>query len=226
MPPSRTRQLRLSYTPTKPVAGSTGLLKLRQTRFSRRREDCREPYSHVSLPWPSSRIRLLELLPGDDAHIHCRMHIADLSSIPLLRIDRISRTYEALSYTWHSQASTNTILCDGRLLRVTHSVYEALSSLRRSTVSRILWIDAVCINQADPQERTHQVGLMRQIYNRAALVISWLGEEDEHTATAFRFISKDFQRACLSRCKPTGQSGCHLEQANHGCHETTALSLL
>ena len=193
MPPSRTRLLHLSYTPTKPVAGNTGLLKLRQTRFSRRREDCQEPYSHVSLPWPSSRIRLLEVLPGDDVRIHCRMHIADLFSIPSLCIDGISRTYEALSYTWHSQALTNTILCDGRLLRVTHSVYEALSSLRRSTISRILWIDAICINQADPQERTHQVGLMRQIYNRAALVISWLGEEDEHTATAFRFISKTFK---------------------------------
>ena len=193
MLPSRTRLLRLSYTPTKPVARDTGLLKLRQTRFSRCREDFQESYSYISLPWPSSRIRLVEILPGDDAQIHCRMHIVDLYSTPLLRVDEIPRTYEALSYTWHSQALTNTILCDGRLLRVTHSVYEALRSLRRSTISRILWIDAICINQADLRERSHQVGLMKQIYNRAALVISWLGKEDEHTATAYRFISKIFE---------------------------------
>lgn len=157
MPPSRTRLLRLTYTTTKPVAKDTGLPKLRQTRFSRRREDFQEPYSYIPLPLPNSTIRLVEILPGEDAHIHCRMHVADLSSIALLRIDGIPRTllYEALSYTWHSQALTDTILCDARLLRVTHSVCEALRSLRRSTISRVLWIDAISINQADLQERSH-----------------------------------------------------------------------
>lgn len=118
------------------------------------------------------------------------MHIADLDSISSLRIDEKHRTYEALSYTWHGQALTKTILCEERLLNVTHSLYEALQALRRSTTSRLLWIDAICINQAELQERNHQVSIMRQIYNRAALVISWLGREDEYTATAFQFIGK------------------------------------
>ena len=118
------------------------------------------------------------------------MHVVNLDSIKSLVIDGRSRTYEALSYTWHGQASTETVLCDGRLLYVTHSLIEALQSLRRSTTSRILWIDAICINQADLRERSHQVGLMRLIYNRAAHVISWIGKEDEYTATAFQFISK------------------------------------
>ena len=39
---------------------------------------------------------------------------------------------------------------------------------------------------------------MREMYNRAALVISWLGEEDEYTATVFRFISKNFKEHGLA----------------------------
>lgn len=118
------------------------------------------------------------------------MHITDLEGINSLIIDGRPRTYEALSYTWHGQALTENVLCDGRLLPVTRSLLEALQSLRRLTTSRLLWIDAICINQADLLERSHQVGLMRLIYNRAALVISWLGKEDEYTATAFQFIEK------------------------------------
>ena len=165
-------------------------LKVRQAHLSRCRQDSTEPYSYKSLPWPSSRIRLLEILPGDDAHVYCRMHTVDLDSIGSLSIDEKSRTYEALSYTWHGQALTQTIFCDEKVLHVTHSLHDALQALRRPSTSRLLWIDAICINQADLQERSHQVSIMRQIYSSAALVISWLGKEDEHSATAFQFIEK------------------------------------
>ena len=180
----------MHFKHTKAIAKDTGRYKLRRARLARRRQDATEPYSYGSIPWPSSKIRLAEILSGDDAYIYCRMHIVDLDSITSLRIDGKPRTYEALSYTWHGQALTKTILCDGRLLDVTHSLYEALLSLRRPTISRLLWIDAICINQGDLQERSHQVSLMRQIYNRATIVISWIGKEDETTATAFRFIGK------------------------------------
>ena len=191
--PTEVQQARMNHTNTKLSTKVHAQRKLRQAQLSRRRQVSTEPYSYTSLPWPSSKIRLLEILPGDDAHIYSRMHMADLDSISSLRIDEKPRTYEALSYTWHGQASTESISCDERLLHVTHNLYEALRALRRPSTSRLFWIDAICINQADLQERSHQVGIMRQIYSRAELVISWLGKEDEHTATAFQFIEKIIQ---------------------------------
>jgi hypothetical protein len=51
-----------------------------------------------------------------------------------------------------------------------------------------LWIDALCIDQLDAHERTHQVGIMSQIFGRADQVISWLGpayDNSEHAMNAF-----------------------------------------
>lgn len=116
--------------------------------------------------------------------------MANLDDIGSLVIDDKCRNYEALSYTWHSQELTKTIFCNEKLLHVTHNLYDALRALRRPSACRLLWIDAICINQADLQERSQQVSIMRQIYSRASLVISFIGKEDEHSATAFRFIEK------------------------------------
>ena len=41
-----------------------------------------------------------------------------------------------------------------------------------------LWIDAICINQSDPQERARQVSIMDEIYARCRSVIAWLGLPD------------------------------------------------
>lgn len=143
--PTQVKRIRLSYTSTQLSVKDNGEPKLRQAQFSRRRQDSTQPYSYTSLPWPSSRIRLLEILPGDDAHVYCRMHTASFDSIGSLRIDEKCRTYEALSYTWHGQALTKTIFCDERSLQVTHSLHDALHALRRPSTSRLLWIDAICI---------------------------------------------------------------------------------
>jgi hypothetical protein len=52
------------------------------------------------------------------------------------------------------------------------------------------WIDAICVNQQDKRERSDQVRLMADIYCTAALVVSWLGEEDHHTGPAFALLRK------------------------------------
>ena len=118
------------------------------------------------------------------------MYFADLDNISSFVVDGKRRSYEALSYTWHTQTLSKTIFCDSKILHVTQNVYDALHALRRTTTSRMLWIDAICINQADIEERSHQVALMRLVYNRATLVISWIGKETENTALAFHMIDK------------------------------------
>lgn len=53
--------------------------------------------------------------------------------------------------------------------------------MRRRDTSRWLWIDAICINQKDDEEKSSQVGIMRQIYERAFQTIVWLGEKPRRT---------------------------------------------
>ena len=148
-------------------------------------------YRYRPLSTDSSIIRLLELLPGED-HIYCNIHHADLLNLPVLETIDPSQpiTYEAISYTWSNKVFEQFIWCNNQVLPVTQTLYDALRRLRHETSSRVLWIDAVCINQSDTSERSQQVGHMRHIYKCATQVIPWLGEEDQYTETAFELITK------------------------------------
>jgi hypothetical protein len=124
-----------------------------------------------------NHIRLLHLDHGeDDDPIHCTIQHVDLSDLPI---------YEALSYVWGSADLTNSLqIGSNDRLPITSSVYNALRSLRSSnneSRARILWADAVCINQNDMKEREQQVQLMGSIYRSASQVITYIGEELEHT---------------------------------------------
>ena len=60
--------------------------------------------------------------------------------------------------------------------------------------SRIIWVDAVCINQADPEEKTLQVTMMNLIYSRAEEVMIWLGEDDTYCNLFVRYCQWDKSR--------------------------------
>ena len=87
------------------------------------------------------------------------------------------KPYEALPYTWEPVQDQRCIEIDGHCLTVGKNLFAALFHLRDSEKSRWLWIDAICINQAELSERNHQVALMRNIYTYAKRVIVWLGIE-------------------------------------------------
>ncbi|KAK3706185.1 hypothetical protein LTR37_012886 [Vermiconidia calcicola] len=127
-------------------------------------------YKYASLNDPSWQIRLLILKPahGLSTDIYGSLYTGDFQ-------DDVT-VYYALSYTWGDNHRTNFITIDGRILPITANLYGALLRLRGSQ-SRTLWIDAICINQDDDYERSAQVSVMRQIYERAEHVVIWLGEE-------------------------------------------------
>jgi hypothetical protein len=105
-------------------------------------------------------------LPGKKGSISISQSPGSCSSPP---------AYEALSYVWkdlpgHQEISINQIKHE-----ITSNLAEALYHLRFPAHQRILWVDAICINQGDPQERSHQVQLMREIYRHASEVAIWLG---------------------------------------------------
>ncbi|KAI9786881.1 MAG: hypothetical protein M1839_005112 [Geoglossum umbratile] len=85
--------------------------------------------------------------------------------------------YECLSYTWGTPTFSHNIFLDGRPLPITANLDLALGNSQRAAETSLLWVDAICINQEDPEERAQQVQQMRIIFSGAEHVIAYLGEE-------------------------------------------------
>jgi hypothetical protein len=115
-------------------------------------------------------IRLVVLLPGAwRSRIQCE-----------LRHEQIKDArYDALSYTWGDATITKIVLLNGHVFRVTAGLEQALRYLRLPNEKRTLWIDAICINQDDVNERNGQVKMMYHIYRKAQAVRAWIGAERE-----------------------------------------------
>ncbi|KAK7926706.1 hypothetical protein PG985_003704 [Apiospora marii] len=89
---------------------------------------------------------------------------------------RTSLEFDALSYTWgEDQVTTFAVHCNDQELRVHHNLHEALPFLARRDSQLPIWIDAVCINQGDEDEKKVQIAMMRQIFEGASTVWVWLG---------------------------------------------------
>jgi hypothetical protein len=96
--------------------------------------------------------------------------------------------YEALSYTWGSPINKASIRVGSAWLSVTQNLFSALHALSPHGTYRIIWIDAMCINQNDPTERDHQVAFMMSIYTRANRVIVWLGSAADNSEAVMDYI--------------------------------------
>lgn len=83
--------------------------------------------------------------------------------------------YKALSYTWGDNQMTHDIYVNGKKLTITLSLAFALYHLRPKTKPLRIWIDQICINQEDKQEKTEQVGFMDRIYRNTEEALVWLG---------------------------------------------------
>lgn len=131
---------------------------------------------------PGEDIRLVEICPADaHADVRCSIFHASLSQVP---------PYEAISYTWGSNEDRQTIPCgpEGASITVTRNCESALRRLRLATESRVVWVDAICINQSDIPERNAQVGMMAQIYQKAKRVIVDIGQTSTNSENALSAI--------------------------------------
>lgn len=107
--------------------------------------------------------------------------------------------YDALSYTWGTTLKLASLYhvsediaapeSSGGSIKITQNLHGALVQLRDTVVQRRLWVDAVCIDQANIRERGEQVQIIRRIFNSAAHVWIWLGLEESSTSDALQAIA-------------------------------------
>lgn len=120
-------------------------------------------------PLGGNKIRLIRICPGSWSDpISCDLLYTDLDDI---------NSYHTLSYVWGSRRITRPILVNDQTYEVTVNLESALRHLRHQLREETLvWIDALCINQSDDDERTHQVGLMGSIYRNCRSVLVYIGD--------------------------------------------------
>lgn len=157
-------------------------------------------YSTVALPVDNSPttglkvIRLLRIFPTLtlDGLLECSIFTVELNETQ-------THHYDALSYTWATEDEAEShkkpelkcdIICNEGLLSITENLFNCLTHLREDGYYRDLWVDAICINQCDQDERSKQVTIMADIYESAECVKVWLGAADESTPLAYDLIER------------------------------------
>jgi hypothetical protein len=120
--------------------------------------------------------RVLHIMPGrGDETIVCNVRTINLDENP---------TYEALSYCWGDPKPSSQIILEGRSAYISLNLYKALQELRSRTEMRVLWADALSIDQSNSSEKSQQILLMRQIYRQARKVLIYLGEFGDMETTS------------------------------------------
>ncbi|WYZ46683.1 hypothetical protein EsH8_IX_000908 [Colletotrichum jinshuiense] len=138
---------------------------------------------YQQLPLRSDQFRLMKL-----QHAPSRTHPI-VASLFVEEFGAPSANYDAVSYTWGDAAESVNITINGCSLGVTRNLQVALQHLRREDKEVTLWVDSICINQADIVERNAQVARMDSIYSQAEWVRIWLGEASENSEKAMQLLN-------------------------------------
>jgi hypothetical protein len=162
----------------------------------------RELYSKLCLNRYS--IRLVRIQAGsqdDDVSVCMRVH-------PL---NEVAMQYEALSYVWGNPEPSRNIFVNKVEVPVNPSLYDALVSLRQRDSIRLVWIDAICLNQMSFAEKSKEVQKMGQIYSLAKTVIVFLGAPSPFKSTSihslFKFLNRDDKEQAANRYAEEGLKG-------------------
>ncbi|KAL8939165.1 MAG: hypothetical protein Q9211_002859 [Gyalolechia sp. 1 TL-2023] len=166
----------------------------RETVYKKAIEDRSKRLFTKRLSFDSKEIRLLFIVPNANStgKMELLMANCDIGKAP---------SYLALSYTggnpyMANQWTTPTkntdfdrylkatkVLVNGVEFAIKRNLLEALIRFRHTHSQKVFWIDSICINEADPVERTEQVKLMGDIYHQAEEVPIWLGEIENKVET-------------------------------------------
>lgn len=133
-----------------------------------------KPYRYSPLVPEEETIHLLRLFPSrnKNAVIDCQLFSYSTRNG--------SHLYEALFYVWGDSEETVSITIDKHPFMVSKNLHAALSRLRNHSLERVIWVDAICINQTDEKEKAQQIQSMVKIYSQASRVAVWLGKAESN----------------------------------------------
>jgi hypothetical protein len=158
-------------------------------------------------PLESNQIRLIKLRPG----ARTDPIVCDLYNTRHTNDRDEPIQYYALSYVWGSRGVTRDVSLAGRPHKVTVNLERALRYYRHHYPKGIaLWVDALCIDQDNLTERTHQVQLMSQIYSRCERMVMYLGDRLEYNIKSEEDIPAD--PAAVNN-PDVGRKKCHARHA-------------
>lgn len=143
-------------------------------------------FRHDPLDDSRACIRLLRILSVDlarDVPVRC-----ELSTWPA--IDEAPK-YIAISYTWGDVAVNSNILINGKRMNVRSNCEYVLRQTRPYIKDGYLWIDAVCINQNDNDEKSDQVAKMGEVFKKATQVFACVGEHKDDSDLLYSIVKKD-----------------------------------
>ncbi|KAJ3545639.1 hypothetical protein NM208_g2414 [Fusarium decemcellulare] len=147
------------------------VVRLRQDKWRRNEQSSVPTTVALALVLPPA---LPPRRPGKwDDPISCHLDVVSLEEKP---------EFEALSYTWGERQRNNAksrMRLNGQDFPIAFNLETALRHLRSEADARALWVDAICINQADIEERNEQISIMRDVYSYSKRVLIWLGTVDE-----------------------------------------------
>ncbi|KAF2500878.1 HET-domain-containing protein [Lophium mytilinum] len=157
-------------------------------------------YSSLPVPLGSHCIRLLDIdpsLPSSDEpsplHILGHLRVVDLRQSP---------SFASLSYVWGVKSGLShavTLPSQECSIEITENCYQALWHIRKLFGGVSIWVDSICINQDDEQEKESQISLMQEIYSLARSVYVWLGQGNDESDKAMEYLRR---RATLGRRLP------------------------
>ncbi|KAI1124407.1 hypothetical protein F5Y10DRAFT_249557 [Nemania abortiva] len=149
----------------------------------------RHDFLHGELPNSETHFRLLRIIsapvaelvedrvPAGSSVVSCELTTWSLADAP---------PYYAVSYTWGDRWKTIWIQVNREAMRVRwNCAYLLWQVYRHSGTDRYIWVDAICINQRDNREKSHQVARMGKIFEKAERVLACIGPHDFYSTVVF-----------------------------------------
>jgi hypothetical protein len=140
-----------------------------------------DDHEYVPLDVVANEIRIIVIANNPDPEAPLILHLAHCPT-------GSDVVYHALSYTWGAENEWREIVVNGLKMRIRKNLEVALRSLRSPTHGLAIWADAICINQSDAEEKNEQLPELGRIVDKAAAVICYVGEPDQHSDLALDFV--------------------------------------
>ncbi|KAH8628999.1 hypothetical protein IG631_16256 [Alternaria alternata] len=147
-----------------------------------------EVFKHQPLQTPSTELRYLYLLP--------RTHNIDIDGQTVVRCELLSDadeqgpSYAGLSYAWGDAQICRPMLVGDKVFYATENLAVALEHLQEEEKTITFWVDAICIDQSDSNEKSVQVQRMGNVFASAVVVIAWVGPAADNSDLALQELER------------------------------------